>query len=184
MRQTSIVQIITSKDIPGYEGLYYATEDGRVFSHTRPIYTKDGVYRYHKKGREVIGEISLHGYRRLLLSKGGKVEKLFAHRCVAKCFHENPENLPFVNHKDGNKLNNAKDNLEWVTAQENTEHAITTGLSTMTPRILDEDTENKIREEYVYMSSEFGVVSLAKKYGVSKSLVHLIINGRNKNDKV
>lgn len=180
MKQISTVQTTINKDIPGYEGLYYATEDGRVFSHTRPIYTKDGVYRYHKKGREVIGEISIHGYRRLILSKDGKIEKVFLHRCVAKCFHGNSDNLPFVNHKDGNKLNNRKENLEWVTAQENTVHAISTGLAKTTPRILSEDIENKIREEYVYRSSEFGVVSLAKKYGVSKSLVHLIVNGRQR----
>lgn len=169
---------ITSKDIPGYEGLYYATEDGRVFSHTRPIYSKSGDLRYHKKGREVIGEITLHGYRRLLLSCNGKVKKHFAHRCVALTFHDNPLGLPFVNHKDGNKMNNHKDNLEWVTAKENARHALESGLYQPLPRILDEETERKIRKEYVYKSRAFGVVSLAKKYGVSKSLVHLIVNGR------
>lgn len=50
------------------------------------------------------------------------------HREVAKAFIPNPLKLPQVNHKDGNKKNNAIDNLEWVTNQENAQHAIRTGL--------------------------------------------------------
>ena len=180
MKRINIVLTIISKDIPGYDGLYYATEDGRVFSHSRPIYSKTGEFRYNKKGREVFGEISIHGYRRVLLSCNGRIQKHFVHRCVALAFHNNPLGLPFVNHKDGNKMNNHVDNLEWVTAKENTCHAFKTGLSRPSPRVLDEETENKILKEYVYKSRAFGVVSLAKKYGVSKSLVHLIVNGRQR----
>lgn len=44
------------------------------------------------------------------------------HRLVAYTFIENPNNKPFVNHKDGNKSNNHIDNLEWVTQSENTQH--------------------------------------------------------------
>lgn len=44
---------------------------------------------------------------------------LYAHRLVAEYFLDNPKNLPYVHHKDGNKLNNKKENLEWVSAQEN-----------------------------------------------------------------
>ena len=50
------------------------------------------------------------------------------HRLVATAFHKNSQNKPMVNHKDGNKHNNAASNLEWVTAQENNRHAADTGL--------------------------------------------------------
>ena len=50
------------------------------------------------------------------------------HRIIAKTFLENPENKEQVNHKDGNKLNNCLDNLEWMTNKENQIHKYATGL--------------------------------------------------------
>lgn len=50
------------------------------------------------------------------------------HRLVAEHFIPNPDNLPQVNHKDGNRTNNAASNLEWVSARKNVLHAYATGL--------------------------------------------------------
>ena len=55
-------------------------------------------------------------------------ELFYVHRIVAGAFIPNLLDKPFINHIDGNKLNNDISNLEWVTASENTLHAYETGL--------------------------------------------------------
>ncbi len=68
--------------------------------------------------------ITAKGYRKVAIA--GKV--LSVARIVATAFIPNEHDLPEVNHKDGNKGNNAADNLEWCTRSENMLHAYATGL--------------------------------------------------------
>ena len=70
---------------------------------------------------------SAHGYLRIKLSDS---KIYFLQRLVASAFIENLENKPFVNHKNGNKLDNSAENLEWVTTKENNQHAWDSGLQT------------------------------------------------------
>lgn len=95
---------------------YSATEDGQVFS--------------IRTGKPLIGKIDRYGYRVFCISTDNGVKHVPAHRIVALCNIPNPLNLPVVNHKDGNKLNNAVSNLEWCTVKYNTQHAADNGLLT------------------------------------------------------
>lgn len=79
-------------------------------------------------GKLLDGSISEGGYKYYRLSKDGIKHMFYCHRLVAEHFLNNPNNLPVVNHKDGNKLNNDVSNLEWVSYSDNILHAHQTGL--------------------------------------------------------
>ena len=70
-----------------------------------------------------------NGYNFVDLYNKGSRTKMRVHRLVGEAFVDNPENKPYINHKDGDKTNNSADNLEWVTKSENMKHAFRTGLA-------------------------------------------------------
>lgn len=97
---------IVMKDIPGYEGLYAATEDGRVWSYRR------------KKFMKPSGEPN--NYQVMWLTDAeGNMTCCYVHRLIAATYLPNPDNLPEVNHKDEHKDHNWVDNLEWCTTKYN-----------------------------------------------------------------
>lgn len=67
--------------------------------------------------------ITSYWYWRICISEKQEKKYVFIHRLVAEYFIPNPDNKPYVNHKDWNKLNNAKWNLEWCTHSENMIHS-------------------------------------------------------------
>jgi len=67
------------------------------------------------------------GYHHVTISINKKAKSYRVHRLVAKAFIPNPDNKPYVNHKDCNKGNNNVDNLEWVTPEENSQKAVEEG---------------------------------------------------------
>lgn len=99
------------KDIKGYEGLYQISNRGRVKSLGNNKTRKEKILSL-KPGN--------NGYIRVYLCrKREKTKPFLVHRLVAQAFLPNPDNLPVVNHKDENKLNNNVENLEWCTYQYN-----------------------------------------------------------------
>lgn len=118
------------KYIPGYEGYYQASVDGKIRSVDRVVPSTRASCKIQilRKGCEMKQYTDLSGYRHVGLSKHGEVKLLLVHRIIATAFIPNPENKSQVNHKDGDKCNNCADNLEWVTRSENMQHAKLNGL--------------------------------------------------------
>ena len=112
------------KEIAGYEGMYLISDKGEVISLPRTVkcgdktlHRKSKPIKTHWRGREKLK------YEAVSLSKDGTRKTFSVHRLVANAFLPNPENLPEVNHKDGNTFNNAVENLEWCSHQYNIEYS-------------------------------------------------------------
>lgn len=92
---------------------YFITENGRCFNGNTGKFLKGQL---NIKNKYVSFNLTL---------PDGKKKRCYAHRLVAIAYIPNDDpNKTEVNHKDGNKLNNCVDNLEWVSARENAQHAL------------------------------------------------------------
>jgi phage anti-repressor protein len=125
------------KLIPNYEEKYSITESGDVLSHSK----KYG-FGFHKE-KWLKSYLTSHGYKSIRLGRGNNNHH-YIHFLVAISFLEKLNNKNFVNHKDGNKLNNHYSNLEWCTQYENNFHAWSNGLNKT--KMLSFDDIFKIRE--------------------------------------
>lgn len=115
------------KYVTGFHGLYQVSDIGRIKSMEREVLRKNGTKR---RVPEIILAIAVQsqGYPVVTLAKNGVNKKFRVSRLVAIEWVPNPENLPEVNHDDGNKLNCCAANLLWVTRSDNMKHAYRTGL--------------------------------------------------------
>ena len=167
------------KDIPDYEGLYQASNLGRIKSLSRRVKSKGGW--------RIIKEKILKPYkkknRRMSIDLGKRNTKS-VHRLVAMSFIENPFNKPQVNHIDGNPSNNELSNLEWCTQSENQLHAYRTGLQVgFSPKGID----NK-NSKYFYkydmslnlISKEFCIKEYARNLKVNPTSIHRVLSGKRK----
>ena len=109
------------KDIENYEGLYQVSNLGRIKGLERSTSFGNNKTRIRKS--QILKPILNKGYARQKLCKNGKAKCCLIHRLVGYAFMENPYNKKTINHKDGNKLNNNVNNLEWNTHRENVRHS-------------------------------------------------------------
>ncbi len=151
----------------------YTVWENAVVTNSKGLPMKHGYRR--SKGNQIYPIVQLH------IDKQHKVFSV--HRLLAQGFIPNPLNLPQINHRDGNGLNFALNNLEWCTPGQNVKHAHDTGLfkpnyakGTQIPQaVINEEIAYKIKYEHKGMTQK----QRATLYGVSRSLVQSIDNNRS-----
>lgn len=158
------------RDVVGYEAYFSVSDEGHVYSK-----------RSHKLITLTVSRTGYYTFVTRFNGRSGKCKCFKVHRLVADAFIDNPEDKPMVNHKDGNKLNNHRSNLEWNTASENIRHAYDTGLS---KGLSGDDNKNskisskiakEIREKY--SKGNFTQRFLASQYKVGKTTIQNILDG-------
>lgn len=157
-------------EIEGYKGKYSITKNGDVYSHR-----KKSFMRWQNNG---------NGYAYVSLHINRRKKNFYIHRLVAQAFIKNTNNLPCVNHKDFNKLNNKASNLEWVSHKENTAHAYRAGV-VKDPPILrgNKHSRSVLKEKEVFkikamISNGIACTKIAKMFNVHSSTIYHIKHGR------
>jgi hypothetical protein len=159
---------IMEKWVPGYENLYSASEDGRVFSHCK---SKFEMRSYTAKS----------GYKYIGLYKQGKTKLFTLHVLMLLTFiGEKPTTKHECRHLDGNKSHNHIQNLVWGTRQENVEDNrkngnFPIGDTHFASKLTSQDVR-KIRERL--KQGELQKV-IARGYGLHRSTIGAIKNGLN-----
>lgn len=180
-----------------YTKMYKVSNTGKIKSLNRQIFIK----KYERKNntqtlshyRNIKGKdikTSIHrGYLTVYLYNKENVCKChLVHRIVAKMFIQNPKNLPCVNHKDGNKLNNNINNLEWCTYSENLKHAYKTGLKDSTFVQLEKLHKSNEKPVFQYDSNgvfihEYKTKEELKEKGYVKKYVNRVCRGERNSYK-
>lgn len=159
-------------DLKGYEDSYQISDRGRIFTKRRLIGNR------LEYGKELHPSLTIDGYFKVSLSNNGTIKHYFLHRLVAEQFIENPNNLPQVNHKDGNKLNNTVSNLEWCSRLDNMRHA---SVNALMQRGEARPNSKLTEEQVVEIYKLKGILSgkeISRIYGVSGNTINMILRGK------
>jgi hypothetical protein len=163
---------------------YAVSDKGRVKRLQRRVWSPiNQSYSLYKERILTPNSNNSKGYSRISIKYDNDetiVESV--HRLVAKEFIPNPENKTQVNHKDGNKLNNQVNNLEWVTPSENMQHRINdldiehwSKGEDCNFAVLTEDQVKQIPKLLKHYTS----LKISEMFGVSPTTITEITNGRS-----
>ena len=146
----------------------------KIFNGKYEVSSTGSIFSYARKNKiELTGKITDCGYREILFTVDHRRVCKSAHRVVAEAFLPNPMNLREVNHKDGNKLNNRLENLEWCSSSENRIHSRDMGLQKYKINMEIADEIRKLRVEYKYSHTKLGEI-----FGIKKTQVGYILNNK------
>lgn len=164
--------------ISGVEEYGLDPNDGVVYENNYVAFRNGMIFNLH--GKRMIGGVNRSGYRQGIFN-GRNIDH---HKIIADCFIPNPDNFRDINHKNGNKLDNQVDNLERVTHSENVIHAFETGLAKKqlgenhhSHKLTRKDAEY-IQSVYSKRDPHFGATALASKFGVDRTTISDVVNGR------
>lgn len=151
-------QVEEWRDIDGFEGLYQVSNLGEVKS--LQFWCGDHYVRREKVLKKSLNRT---GYYSVSLSRHGVIKRALVHRLVGMAFIENPNNLPYINHKDHCRTNNHISNLEWCTPQYNQAYASKHG------RMFKKVQPQQIIDDY---ESGMSGTQVALKHGIDSSAVY------------
>lgn len=166
--------------VASYEDTYEVSSLGRVRRRARS--TVDRAGRLRAWGERLLNpSVRRNGYRALMLSRSDVKVNAYVHHLVAHAFIGPRPPGMWINHIDGDKLNNRVENLEYVTVTENNRHAFRTGLqptgeSRAHTRLRDEE----VRAIRRAVADGKGYGELAEAYGVTAEHVSLIARGKRR----
>lgn len=167
------------KAIAGYDGVYEVSSIGRVRSLDHMVLGRYGGF-VRKPGKVLRLKVEKTGYHRVCLRRPGHAFSATVHRLVAETFIPNQDGLPVVNHKDGDKVNNCVENLEWCTYKQNSIHAIQNSLyehsrgeSVCGAKLTESDV---ISVRNLYADGLLSQKAIADQFGIGQDAISLIVN--------
>lgn len=168
----SITSVEIWKPVVGYEGLYSVSNLGRVRS--------DATRGHNGKTGRIMTEDNSCGYAAVRLTGYGCSKAYKSHRLVCSAFIPNPLGLPHVNHKNGVRMDNRVENLEWCTALQNSRHAIevlgkhNAGERNHSAKLVADDVRSVRAGKWAGMRN----TEVAAALGVCESTIRAIRSGR------